>query len=48
MELRAKNPANSMLSALLSFRLAEREIDLFARFSASYGYVFYVLRRPAA
>jgi len=44
-KLRPELPADPELAAVVA--ATEREIDLFSRFSASYGYVFYLLRKPA-
>ena len=42
--LRPELPAQPELAAVAT--ATEREIDLFARFSSAYGYVFYLLRNP--
>ncbi len=42
--LKPQLPGQPELAAVVA--ATEREIDLFARFSASYGYVFYLLRKP--
>lgn len=44
-KLRPELPAQPELAAVVA--ATEREIHLFSRFSSSYGYVFYLLRRPA-
>jgi len=43
-KLRPELPAQPELAAVVT--ATEREIDLFSRFSSSYGYVFYLLRKP--
>ena len=42
--LQPQLPAQPELAAVVA--ATECEIDLFSRFSASYGYVFYLLRKP--
>lgn len=41
--LRPELPAQPELAAAVA--ATEREINLFSRFSSSYGYVFYLLRK---
>jgi len=45
-ELRPELRGQPELAAVVA--ATEREIDLFSRFSSSYGYVFYLLRKPPA
>ena len=45
-ELRAKYAADT--EALAALNEIQREYDLFRKYSDSYGYVFYVMRKPSA